>query len=79
MSEGYFPRGLIILYSVNSSVPEADPSGKSMILNYGDYLRLKNAAQVLTEGEKQAAVERAKYMKEAAMVSWRNQINHIQA
>jgi len=51
----------------NLIVPEEDPSGRSLILHFGDYLRLKNEARVLSEEEKIMVYERAKAAKEAAM------------
>jgi len=51
----------------NLIVPEEDPSGRSLILQFGDYLRLKNTARVLTEEEKLMVYERAKIAKESAM------------
>ena len=49
-------------------VPEEDPSGNSIVLGFGDYLRLKNASKVLTHEEKVARLEAEKIAKERALV-----------
>jgi len=59
----------------NLIVPEEDPSGRSLILHFGDYLRLKNEARVLTEEEKIMVYERAKAAKEAAMTEVQDRKN----
>jgi len=51
----------------NLIVPEEDPSGRSLVLHFGDYLRLRNTARVLSEEEKLMVYERAKAAKEATM------------
>lgn len=61
----------------NLIVPEEDPSGQSMVLHYGDYLRLRNSARVLTDVEKMEVLERAKQSKESAMDSAQDRKNDM--
>jgi len=61
----------------NLIVPEDDPSGQSMVLHYGDYLRLRNSARVLTDAERMEVFERAKDAKECAIDSAQDRKNDM--
>ena len=50
------------------SVPEADPSGESVVLGYYDFLQLKDRSRVLTAAEKAAMEESMRRDKEEKMV-----------
>lgn len=51
----------------NLIVPEEDPSGESLILNFWDFERIKRAARVLTKEERDALHEMRKREKEEAL------------
>jgi len=50
-------------------VPRDDPSGQTLVISSADFLRIKNAARVTTEQERQAVAERLKEEKERALVN----------
>jgi len=50
-------------------VPREDPSGQTLVISTADFLRIKNAARVTTEQERQAVAERLKEEKERALVT----------
>ena len=58
----------LTLFYCRYSVPREDPSGQSCILGYGDYLRVRDAARVLSEEERMIRMEEIKRMKEENMV-----------
>ncbi len=60
---------LIVIWWLLCRVPEEDPSGHSVVLNFGDYLRLRNVSKVLTQQEKILHLEEEKLAKEKALVS----------
>ena len=49
-------------------MPEADPSGESVVLGYYDFLQLKDRSRVLTAAEKAAMEESMRRDKEEKMV-----------
>jgi len=51
------------------SVPREDPSGHTLVISAADFVRIKNAARVTSEQERQAAAEKLKEEKERALVT----------
>ena len=50
-------------------MPREDPSGQTLVISTADFLRIKNAARVTTEEERQAAADRLKEQKERELVT----------
>jgi hypothetical protein len=50
------------------SVPQEDPSGRSLIISGADFERIKNAALINSEQRRRAYIESVKEEKERALV-----------
>ena len=50
-------------------VPQEDPSGNSLVIPAADFMRIRDAALVLTDDERKYAAEDAKRRKEQQQVS----------
>ena len=50
-------------------MPQEDPSGQTLVISTADFMRIKNAARVVTEQERKAAADRIKEEKERALVA----------
>lgn len=59
-------------------VPKEDPSGRSIILEVGEFQRIKSASHVPTQAEREAAIEELKQSKEALQNASEERKNFMQ-
>lgn len=59
-------------------VPQEDPSGRSIILEVGEFRRIKSASHVPTQAEKEASLEEMKKRKEALQNASEERKNFMQ-
>jgi len=61
----------------NLVVPREDPSGQSLVMTYDQYLRIREAAQVMTPAERLAQMEAAKRSKDELMEQLNEQKDYM--
>jgi hypothetical protein len=61
----------------NVIIPQEDPSGQSLVISAADFERIKNAARITPEYERQAMIDRLKEEKERALNELQERKNYM--